>query len=91
MNVGFIDQHDGTLGLVLDQVFDVGMAGQRARRIVRAADIEHARIGSRGQHRLHIMGVAFRQRDFHHFRANRIGGEHPGFVSRIGGHIAALR
>ena len=91
MNVGFIHQHDRTLGLVLDQIFDIGMTGQRAGRIVRAADIEHARIGSRSQHRLHIVRVGLRQRNFHDFRADGVGGEHAGFVSGIGGDIAALR
>jgi hypothetical protein len=34
------------------------------------ADIEHARVGSRRQHRLHIVCIGFRQRNFTTFRAD---------------------
>ena len=90
VDVGLVHHHDGALRLVLHQVLDLLVAGERARRIVRRADVEQPCVGSGGQHSLNIVRPRLGQRNIDHARAHRFRGSGARFVARLGNHEARL-
>ena len=72
VDVGLIHHHHRAFWFVLDQIFNVAVRRQRSCRIVRAADIKQSRVGCGRDHRLHVMCVRLRQRNFHDARTGSL-------------------
>ena len=55
VDVGLVQQYDAAFGLVGHQVLDVLFARDRARRVIRVADVDQSGIGVGLGHRLHVV------------------------------------
>ena len=77
-------------GLVLDQVLDVFVAGERAGGIVGRADIEESGIGRGGEHGLYVMRPGLGERNANDTRTHGLGGSRSGFVAGFGGDEGRL-
>jgi len=90
MNIGFVDEHDGTFWFRGDELLDGGVRRQRPSGIVRGADVEETGVRGRVEHGFDVVRVRFCQRSFDSACAGNIGGAHTCFVAGIGGDVALV-
>ena len=73
MNVGFVDEDDGVLLLVIEKVLDFFARGDGAGRVIGIADVIDAGVGLAFDHGLDIMRVIGGERNFDGFGADVFG------------------
>ena len=91
MNVRFIHKHDRTRWLALDKVFDIRVRCERARWIVRRANIKKPGVRRRGKHCLHIVCIRGSECRLHNSRAGNFCGVHAGLIARISCDVTSRR
>ena len=91
VDVGLVQEHDGPLRLVGDQVLDVVLGSDRPGRVVGVADVDQAGVGVGLGHRLDVVGVVLAERDADGLGSDEMRGPFAGLVAGVGDDEALAR